>query len=250
MNKVHLISTAMLIPAVIFAEVNFHLSVGTTHGDCEYTAEADYTDDGDPWFEESDDCGDSHVSFEYQWSMYGSGHVLRYRQVTFHIENNLWVFGPWLIKTNYCHQSCRLHHHHVFYHHVSNTDWHRVYDNRKHVYFYEYRNPRYVHFGHNKVYRHEYRPVYMKRPESHKHHEHHYDNPGKHDDHRKYDNREYDHRKNDHRSENQSGQLYKKSGNVDKNQREYHKDNNSHQGNREVQRSGSKRKITLVSGRN
>lgn len=247
MKKVYLISTAVLIPVVAFAEVNFHLSVGNTHDDCEYVAEADYTDDGEPWFEESENCGEANASFEYQWSIHGGGHVLRYRQVTFQVESNLWVFGPWLIKTNYCHQSCGLNHHHVYYHHVSHPNWHRVYDNRKHIYIYEYSNPRYIHNGHHKIYRHEYKPVYMRRPGSY---EHHYNKPPKHDYQRQVDKREYDHKNYNHRSENRSGQLHKKSGNAGNNQEIHHVDNNNHYGSREVQRSGSNRKIERVSGRN
>ncbi len=161
MKKLHLVSTAMLIPAVLFAEINFHLSIGNSHSACEYEVEADYVSDGDPWFEECESSGPARVSFEYQWSVRGGGHVLRYRKVTFHTSNNSWAFSPWMIKVNYCHPSCKLHHNHVFYRRAATANWHRVYNTSKKVYVYEYRNPGHNHREH-KVYRHEYKPVYKK----------------------------------------------------------------------------------------
>jgi hypothetical protein len=47
----------MLIPAIIFVEINFHLSIGNTHSACEYEVEAEYVDDGDPWCKLVLGCG-------------------------------------------------------------------------------------------------------------------------------------------------------------------------------------------------
>jgi hypothetical protein len=244
MKNLHLISTAMLIPTVIFAEMNFHLRIGNTHSVCEYEVEADYVDDGDPWFEECESSGPLRVSFEYQWSICDGAHVLRYRKVTFHTIDNSWVFGPWMIKTNYCHHSCDLHHDHVFYHPVVHTNWHRVYNKSKKVYIYEYRSPSHHHHKHT-VYRHEYRPVIKKhyidhgRPQPvNKHHEkHYYDKP------QRYENKQGQHYKNekhyehDKRSDNQSGKLNKSSSQVRMEQK--NSNGKSQQG-----------QIVLVSGRN
>ena len=143
MNKIHLISAALILPAALFADVSINVNVGSVHNDCEHLEEysdADYSDDGDPWFEGCESRGFSRVSLEYQWTLFGPRHVLRYRQVTFHTLSSAWVFGPWIIKTNYCHSSCNLHHNHVYFHHNSHPDWGRVYNQRTHVYYYEYRH--------------------------------------------------------------------------------------------------------------
>lgn len=248
MKRLHLVSTAMLIPAVVFAEINFHLSIGNTHSACEYEVEADYVDDGDPWFEESESSGPSRVSFEYQWSVRGGGHVLRYRKVTFHTINNSWAFGPWMLKVNYCHPSCKLHHNHVFYRRAAHANWHRVYNRSKKIYVYEYRNPGHNHREH-KVYRHEYKPVYKKhhvdngryhpankqkgkqyqqKPQKHQNKQGHIHNKNK---------KQNDRRKHDKRSDSQSGKLNKSSSMVKKEQ----KSNNG---------KNQQSKIVLISGRN
>ncbi|NLL11940.1 MAG: hypothetical protein GX267_00905 [Fibrobacter sp.] len=236
MRKLHLVSTAMLIPAIIFAEINFHLSIGNTHSACEYEVEAEYVDDGDPWFEEYESSGPARVSFEYQWSIRGGAHVLRYRRVTFHTIDNSWVFGPWMIKVNYCHHSCNLHHKHVFYRPVVHANWHRVYDRSKKIYIYEYRNPAHDHRK-QIVYRHEYKPVYKKQAGhdrnhpavKHKEKQYHH----KQQSHDKKYEKPNNHRKHDQRSDNQSGKLNKSSSQVKKEQ------GKNQQG-----------KIVLVSGRN
>lgn len=248
MKKLHLVSTAMLIPAVIFAEINFHLSIGNTHSACEYEVEADYVDDGDPWFEECESSGPSRVSFEYQWSIRGGAHVLRYRRVTFHTTNNSWAFSPWMINVNYCHHSCNLHHNHVYYRPVVHANWHRVYNKSRQIYVYEYKAPGHDHRN-QKVYRHEYKPIYKNhqadrgRPNpdirhnekqyKHKQQNTHDNKPGQ--QHR--NKKPNDHRKHDQRSDNQSGKLNKNSSLVKKEQKN-------------VNSKNQKSQIVLVSGRN
>ncbi len=249
MKKLHLVSTAMLIPAVIFAEINFHLSIDNTYSACEYEVEEDYVDDGDPWFEECESSGPSRVSIEYQWSIRGGAHVLRYRRVTFHTINNSWAFGPWMINVNYCHHSCNLHHNHVFYHPVVHANWHREYDRSKQVYVYEYKVP-----GHDyrkyKVYRHEYRPIYrdhhadhgrhnpdIRYNEKQYHHKQHNMHGNRHDQHYGKEMHNNHHGMHDQRSDNRSGRLNKSSYMEKKEQKNVNCKNQISQ-------------IVLVSGRN
>lgn len=250
MKKVHLVSAAMLIPAVVFADVNIHLSIGSTHSACEYEVEADYVSDGDPWFEECEVSGPSRVSFEYQWSIHGVGHVLRYRKVTFHTVSNAWSFGPWLVKVNYCHPTCRLHHNHVFYRRATHPNWHRAFDSRKKVYVYEYRNPHNSHHKQNTIYRHEYKPVYKKQHVNHNQNQ--YDKK-QHNNQGRYiqkSQRPEDHRKHDKRSEGQSGKLQKKSNVIKKSQKKPHVEGNNHHNNRsDVKKNTNSKKIVLVSAR-
>lgn len=250
MKKVHLVSAAMLLPVVVFAEVNFHLSISNTHSACEYEVEADYVNDGDPWFEECEVNGPSRVSFEYQWSIHGGGHVLRYRKVTFHTVNNAWIFGPWMVKVNYCHPACRLHHNHVFYHRVAHPDWHRVFDSRKRVYVYEYRNPHHSHDKQYKVYRHEYKPVYKKQHVNHNHNNYNKKQQNNHGHYIHKPQGQDDHRKHDKRSEGKSDKLQKKSNVLKHDQKKPQVDGNIHHHDRsDVKKNTNSKKIVLVSAR-
>lgn len=243
MKKIYLISAAMLFPAALFADVNVQLSIGT-HDDCEYADEVEYTDDGEPWFEECEANGSAKLSFEYQWSLHGSNHVLRYRQVTFHTIDNAWAFGPWMVKVNYCHPSCRLHHSHVYYHHASHHNWHRAYDHHRKIYVYEYRHPN-QRFGHAKVYRHEYRPNHNH----YSHNQHHYNNHDSHNNNRHYDK---PHHNNGHQSnynEHNSGKLYKSAAPVNHSGRKPHDGGNHQYNSREIKGHSSNGKIVRISGR-
>ena len=156
MKRNHLLTAVLLIPAALYAGVDIHVSVGTS---CNHVSEYDrYVDDGEPWFEEYHCNGPSRVSFEYQWAYHGPRKVLRYRQVSFNLIEGVWVFGPWNIKANYCHPSCKVRHKHVYYRRVSHPNWCRVYDTRSRTYYYEYRSPQRNHSRQAKVYRYEYRP--------------------------------------------------------------------------------------------
>jgi hypothetical protein len=140
-----------------------------------------------------------------------------------------------MIKVNYCHHSCKLHHNHVFYRPVVHANWHRIYDRSKKVYIYEYRNPVHDHRKYT-VYRHEYKPVYKKHNvDNDKHHpaskhreKQYYHKPQRHDN-----KQGQHHRPEKQRSDNQSGKLNKSSSLVKK-----------------EQGKNQQSKIVLVSGRN
>lgn len=157
MRRIYLISVALLLPAALFADVSVSVRVGSGHSGCHHAEEV-YKDYGDPWFEECESSWPNRVSFEYQWTLHGPGHVLRYREVRFHLLSGAWFFGPWMVKENYCHPSCTFHHHHVFYKHHSHPDWCRVYDHSAGIFYYEYRNRHHPGIP-AKVHRHEYRPA-------------------------------------------------------------------------------------------
>ena len=124
MNYLMIIATGVLVPLGAFAEVR--VSVNTHYSN---NQQCDHSDEGDPWFEDGDENGPEKISYEYQWSIYSGNHVLRYRQVNYHIYNNSWTFGPWKHRDGYCHRSCHLRHPHKYYHpRFSNHRW-----NREHV---------------------------------------------------------------------------------------------------------------------
>jgi hypothetical protein len=156
MNKLCFLSAALLFPAALFADVNVSVRIGDGHDHCE---QIEYRDDGDPWFESCESSWPHRVSIEYQWSFHGPRHVLRYRQVSFHLLTGAWVFGPWMIKTDYCHPSCAVHHHHIYFPRRPDPDWCRVYDHKAHVHYYEFRKRDHHNYHHVKIHRYEYRPA-------------------------------------------------------------------------------------------
>ena len=156
MNRSILTLAALLIPAALFADVQIHVNAG-------YTNNQTYTDNDEPWFEETNHNGNSEMSFEYQWSSDDGRRALQYRQVSFFPVTGAWAFGPWMFRREYCHNSCQLHHPHNFYHRSSDSpQWRREYSHSdKHnrpQYRYEYRHENKVCRAPVKVYRHEYTP--------------------------------------------------------------------------------------------
>lgn len=246
MKKVCLICASMVIPTVVFAEVNFNLSIRIPTEECQSSAEIEYVDEGEPWFEECDNSNsDSRLCFEYQWTVHGSAYVLRYRQVSFRTFSNAWVFGPWMIKENCCHSSCKIHHTHIYHHHhAPHPNWHRVYNHVNHVYHYEYRDhPKHDRHGHYKVYRHEYRPphhnhnahVNNHKMDGHKQNHNYYRKPQSHNNHREF--------------ENKSGYLNKKSVAQGNNENQRVNQSKYHDGNHGKTQNSNHQKITRISGR-
>ena len=68
MNKLYFLSAALLLPVVLFADVNVSVRIGDGHDHCE---QIEYRDDGDPWFESCESSWPHRVSIEYQWSFHG-----------------------------------------------------------------------------------------------------------------------------------------------------------------------------------
>jgi hypothetical protein len=183
------IAASVLLPigasAGVRVSINAHVSNNQQY---------EYADEGDPWFEDGDERGVEKISYEFQWSIYGGNHVLRCRQVNFHISNNSWTFGPWMIRDGYCHQSCHIHHQHHYYHHkVIDRHWRREYVRGGHQgaphYYYVYR-PMYQHGpSHQRAYRYEYHRDRYDHGDNQRHdndrqdHDEHHDDHGDHHDH-------------------------------------------------------------------
>ncbi|NLE01275.1 MAG: hypothetical protein GX640_15525 [Fibrobacter sp.] len=165
MNKVAMLAVVLGIPASLLAELNINVKInGYGHvcrDYCNHEYEEEYVDVGEPWFEDEFCEGPVRTSFEYQWTLLGSRHVLRYRKVSFNPLINKWSFGVWLIRDRVCHSSCRLHHAHVYFQPKRIAPlWKRHYhrDGGNVTYYYEYRNKDIHHKGHPQVYRYEYKP--------------------------------------------------------------------------------------------
>ncbi len=166
MKRYMMLAAGLVLPFSLYpADVHVSVSVNSSDG-IEYD-DAECVEEGDPWFEESADEGPVRVSFEYQWVLAGSRHVLRYRRVTFNTIGVSWWFGPWSVMAGYCHPSCQLPHPHHFYHcHAPSVHWVRRYHSPAHRhypsggFYYEYHAPVGYSFGRPRVYRHEYRKPY------------------------------------------------------------------------------------------
>lgn len=254
MNKLFLISSVLFVPALLFADVSINLSFTTRADNYDCDVDVDYVDEGEPWFEEEECSGPERISFEYQWSMHGSGHVLRYRRVSFHTVSGAWVFGPWLVKVNYCHPACNVHHKHIYYHkNVSHPHWYRVYDNHKQVYYYEYRKPDHGHRNEYKVYRHEYKPRHVTKAHDNRQPNHsdkgvyHHNNKnGNHNLKNNHHKPQFSQPKDNHKPEQRksNSNLQKKS--IVKSSPDHSK--GSHSNKKEQNHSNSK--IVRISGRN
>ncbi|NLW33298.1 MAG: hypothetical protein GXY77_17775 [Fibrobacter sp.] len=156
MNKILIMGVMGLIPVSILAEINVNFSInsGCNTG---VVREVEYIAYGEPWFDGHICEGSSRISFEYQWSHYGSDYVLRYRKVTFNTFSNAWVFGAWNVK-----EVCRGPVSKIHIKRASHPDWRRVYNSRTRTYYYEYRNNDHRDGRKVKVYRYEYRPQHKK----------------------------------------------------------------------------------------
>lgn len=165
MNRFLIIATGILLPVSAIADVQISVNA-------QYSNNQEYVDDGDGWFEGDEDRGDKQASFEYQWSISGGNHVLRYRQVFFHVSNSSWSFGPWMVRSGYCHRDCHLHHTHHYYRPHPSPYWSRQHDKNNHGRYHYYYKPRPVgprfHRPPQKVYHHEY---YRDRPHDGGHHD-------------------------------------------------------------------------------
>jgi hypothetical protein len=76
MKYLMIIATGILLPMGAFAGVNVSINAHVSNNQ-----HYEYSDEGDPWFEDGDDRGLEKISYEFQWSIYGGAHILRYRQV-------------------------------------------------------------------------------------------------------------------------------------------------------------------------
>lgn len=145
MNRSILAAIALVIPAVLFADVKVNVSATINA-----TPDVVFVDE--PWFEDVRCDNDSKASFEYQWVNNHGTRVLNYRQVTFAPFTGAWVFGPWMI-----HQGIYAARHHV----NRAPHWVREFSHydRHHVpqYRYSYRDDRINHSAHATVNRYEYR---------------------------------------------------------------------------------------------
>jgi hypothetical protein len=163
MKYLMIIATSILLPLGTFAGVRVNINAHVSNN-----PQYEYSDEGDPWFEDGEEKGPEKMSYEFQWSIYGGAHVLRYRQVHFHVSNDSWTFGPWMHQDGYCPNNCRLHHRHHFYqrkpvdrhwnreivrggrqggpryYYVYRPDYKGVRSNRK-SYRYEYQRDKYEH---------------------------------------------------------------------------------------------------------
>lgn len=156
MKYLMIIAAGILLPigasAGVRVSVNAHVSNNQHY---------EYSDEGDPWFEDGDERGPEKISNEFQWSIYGGGHVLRYRQVNFHESNGSWAFGPWMNRDGYCSPSCHIRHQHHFYHRKAvDRHWNREYVRGGHQggprYSYVYRPANRYGPSQRKAYRYDY----------------------------------------------------------------------------------------------
>ncbi len=141
MKKVIIAFAAIILPATLFADVqiNFNATGYTSVHNGNNPEE-------EQWFEGDEYNGNSRMSLEYQWSSSNGNNALQFRQVNFFPLTGAWVFGPWVIKDHYCHNSCNIHHVHKYYHHRSPApQWRREYSRVEHRHIY--------HYGHQPVYR-------------------------------------------------------------------------------------------------
>jgi hypothetical protein len=177
MKTIAIIATGLLLPAALFADVeinvrlsNDNIQYETPHQSCNHYDANEYVSVEEPWFEEHECNGPIRVSFEYQWTIRGGVRVLVSRKVNFHTINNNWVFGPWILKSNFCHASCHANHKHVYYHKpVYSQNWKRCNSRNNDgrvSYYYEYRQPVKSRTAQPKVYRYEYRPATPRHYES------------------------------------------------------------------------------------
>ncbi|NLE01274.1 MAG: hypothetical protein GX640_15520 [Fibrobacter sp.] len=167
MNRALCFAVGLLVPVAVSAEVNIDVHISNNPQSSKASdnikrADYDFIDDGDPFFEDAPSQGPLRISFEYQWSLLGSSYILRYREVRFNPWADNWVFGPWLIKENVCHHSCKQRHDHVFYHpKKTSVNWRRQIrkQNGRTVCYYEFVQPASYRRGSSKIYRHEYQPL-------------------------------------------------------------------------------------------
>jgi hypothetical protein len=152
MKRTILTAAVLLIPAALFAEVHISIKAGV--------AVAQSTPDDESWFEGDQFSDNAEMSFEYNWNLDNGRRVLQYRQVSFFPIDGTWAFGPWMIRSGFCHSSCHLHHVHNYYHHCGNApQWRREYSHHDRYNHPQYRYVcSYTHRAPVQVTRHEYHP--------------------------------------------------------------------------------------------